>query len=144
MPCCRSSHRIAVRPMPESSSVWALMISNTSWRISVFSLPPPGPFFLFAGNAASMELFPAWASFSSKAPAFPPPPEAMTVREAVRLFTKDAAYASYTEDVNGTIEIGKYADLAVLDQNLYEISPDAIKDVQVEMTILNGKVVYEK
>lgn len=72
------------------------------------------------------------------------PQEAMTVREAVRLFTKDAAYASYTEDINGTIEIGKYADLAVLSQNLYEISPDAIKDVQVEMTILNGKVVYEK
>ncbi len=64
------------------------------------------------------------------------PQEAMTVREAVRLFTKDAAYASYTEDVNGTIEIGKYADLAVLSQNLYEISPDAIKDVQVEMTIV--------
>ena len=72
------------------------------------------------------------------------PSEAVTIQEAVRLFTKDAAYASYTEDVNGTIETGKYADLVVLDQNLYDISPDAIKDVRVEMTILNGKIIYER
>lgn len=72
------------------------------------------------------------------------PQEAMSVHDAVRLFTTEAAYASYSEDVNGTIETGKHADLVVLSQNLYEIEPDAIKDVQVEMTILGGKVIYKR
>ena len=68
----------------------------------------------------------------------------MSVSEAIRLFTKDAAYSSYSEEVNGTIEVGKYADLVVLDQNLYDIAPEAIKDAKVEMTILNGKVIYQR
>lgn len=72
------------------------------------------------------------------------PEEAMSVHEAVRLFTKDAAYSSYSEKVSGTIEVGKYADLVVLNQNIYDIPPEKIKDAQVEMTVLNGKVIYQK
>lgn len=72
------------------------------------------------------------------------PSEKLSVGEAIRLFTKDAAYASYTEATNGTIETGKCADLVVLDQNLYAIQPDAIKDTKVAMTLLNGKVVYKR
>ncbi len=72
------------------------------------------------------------------------PEEAMSVHEAVRLFTKNAAYSSYSEKVSGTIEVGKYADLVVLNQNIYDIPPEKIKDAQVEMTVLNGKVIYQK
>lgn len=72
------------------------------------------------------------------------PSEKMSVDEAVKLFTKNAAYASYTEDENGTIEAGKWADLVVLEKDIYEIDPDDIKTTKVDMTIVAGRKVYER
>ena len=72
------------------------------------------------------------------------PSEKISVDEAVKLFTKNAAYASYTEDENGTIEVGKNADFVVLEKNIYEIDPDEIKATKVDMTILGGEIVYER
>lgn len=72
------------------------------------------------------------------------PSEKMSVDEAVKLFTKNAAYASYTEKENGTIELGKWADFVVLEKDIYEINPDDIKTTKVDMTILAGKTVYER
>ena len=57
---------------------------------------------------------------------------------------KNAAYASYTEDENGTIEVGKNADFVVLEKNIYEIDPDEIKATKVDMTVLGGEIVYER
>ena len=72
------------------------------------------------------------------------PSEKMSVDEAVKLFTKYAAYASYTEQENGTVEIGKYADFTVTEKDLYTINPDDIKDTKVDMTIIGGKIVYNR
>ena len=72
------------------------------------------------------------------------PDERLTVDEAVKLFTKDAAYASYTEDENGTLEIGKWADFVVLEKDIYEIDHMEIKDTKVDMTILAGKTLYTR
>lgn len=72
------------------------------------------------------------------------PSEKLSVDEAVKLFTKYAAYASYTEDECGTLELGKWADLVVLGEDIYEIDPDEIKDVKVDMTVLAGKTVYAR
>ena len=72
------------------------------------------------------------------------PSEKMSVDEAVKLFTKYAAYASYSEEENGTIELGKKADLVVLDRDICEIDPSEIKDVEVDMTILDGNIVYQR
>ena len=60
--------------------------------------------------------------------------------EACLLYTS----ASYTEDENGTIEVGKNADFVVLEKNIYEIDPDEIKVTQVDMTVLGGEIVYER
>lgn len=68
----------------------------------------------------------------------------MTVDEAVKLFTKYAAYASYSEHENGTLEVGKWADLAVIEKDIYEISPELIKETRIDMTILAGKTVYTR
>ena len=70
------------------------------------------------------------------------PDERISVEEAVKLFTKYPAYTSYSEDVNGTIETGKNADFVVLDENIYEVNPEHIKDIKINMTILAGKTVY--
>ena len=72
------------------------------------------------------------------------PSERLSVDEAVKLFTKDAAYASYTEDENGTIEIGKNADFVILEKDIYKIDPNEIKTTKVDMTILGGRTVYER
>ncbi|MBD3414000.1 MAG: amidohydrolase family protein [Candidatus Aminicenantes bacterium] len=72
------------------------------------------------------------------------PMEKISVQQAVRACTLDAAAAEFTETMKGSIEAGKVADMAVMDQNLFEIDPSEIKDVQVLMTVFNGRVVYQK
>ena len=70
------------------------------------------------------------------------PEQALSVEQAVRLFTSDAAWASRDEAVRGTLELGRQADLVVLDQDLFAIDPDTFPQVKVLETVLNGKTVY--
>jgi len=72
------------------------------------------------------------------------PEEKLTVEEAIQAYTLNTAYAGFEEDIKGSIEIGKLADLAVLSDDLIKISPDEIKDVKVSMTIVGGKVVFRR
>ena len=72
------------------------------------------------------------------------PEEKLSVDEAVKLFTKEAAYASYSEKENGTLEIGKWADFVVWEKDIYEIELEEIKSVQIDRTILAGKTVYKR
>jgi predicted amidohydrolase YtcJ len=69
--------------------------------------------------------------------------ESLTVEEALKTYTVNAAYASFDEDKKGTVEAGKFADLTVLSDDLYSVAPENLKDVTVEMTIVNGRIVYE-
>lgn len=73
------------------------------------------------------------------------PSEAVTMKEALRAHTYTAAYAAFEETQKGSIEEGKLADLAVWEQNLYEVrpEPEAIRSLKVVMTILDGKIVYQ-
>jgi predicted amidohydrolase YtcJ len=70
--------------------------------------------------------------------------ERLTVEEALRTYTVNAAYASFSEDEFGRIEAGKFADFVVLSDDLLKISPEKIRDVRVEMTVVGGKVVYRR
>lgn len=72
------------------------------------------------------------------------PEEKLTVDEAVKLFTINGAYASFEENIKGTLETGKLADMVVLSQDIFEISKERIKEVDVIMTIIDGKVVFNK
>ncbi len=72
------------------------------------------------------------------------PEQKLTLEEAVRGYTLDAAYAEYSEKEKGSIEAGKMADLVVLDQDLFAIPPERIKDVKVAMTVAGGKVIYRR
>ena len=71
------------------------------------------------------------------------PQERITVEEALRIYTINAAYASFEEKIKGSIEAGKLADLVVLSDDLRKIKPSKIKDVRVEMTIVRGKIVFQ-
>ncbi|MEM3464821.1 MAG: amidohydrolase [Candidatus Bathyarchaeia archaeon] len=70
--------------------------------------------------------------------------ERLSPEEVLRTYTVNAAYASFDEDKRGTIEVGKLADLTILSDDPLKVSPEAIKNIVVEMTIVDGKVVYER
>jgi predicted amidohydrolase YtcJ len=70
------------------------------------------------------------------------PGEAIGVDAAVDAFTRGVAFVNHEEDVAGTLEPGKLADVAVLDQDLYAIAPTAIGDTSVALTIASGNVVH--
>lgn len=72
------------------------------------------------------------------------PEQKITVREAVHAYTVGSAYASFEERRKGSLEKDKLADLAVLSQDIFQIDPVRIQDVKVDMTIVGGKVIYER
>mgnify|MGYP003592274962 CR=1 FL=1 len=67
----------------------------------------------------------------------------LTVEQAVRAYTIDAAFAEFQENVKGTIETGKLADIVMLSDDIFKIAPAKIRDSKVVLTIVNGKVVYK-
>ena len=71
------------------------------------------------------------------------PGQALTLEEALRAYTWGAAYAINKEKETGSIEEGKYADMIVLDRNLFETAPHDIKDTKVLKAVFAGEVVYE-
>ena len=66
----------------------------------------------------------------------------ITLEEAVRCYTLEAAYASFEEDEKGSVEAGKLADITILDGNLTEIPAEGIRDVPIYMTMVGGKPLY--
>lgn len=70
------------------------------------------------------------------------PEQTLTVEEGLRLFTSDAAWASRDEGVRGTLEVGRLADLVVLDGDLFHMNPADFPKVKVVETVLNGKTVF--
>ncbi|WKZ58341.1 MAG: amidohydrolase [Cyclobacteriaceae bacterium] len=72
------------------------------------------------------------------------PEEKMTRAQALRSYTLDAAYGAFEENIKGSIEKGKLADLVVFTENIMEAEEMDILKAEVAMTIVDGKVVYKK
>jgi predicted amidohydrolase YtcJ len=72
------------------------------------------------------------------------PEQKITVEEAARAYTFGSAYAEFAEQVKGTITPGKLADLVILDRDIFRVDPAEIEKVRVRMTVMDGRVVYEK
>jgi len=72
------------------------------------------------------------------------PQEAISRLEALQAYTVAGTRLTREEGLKGTIEAGKFADLAVLDRDYFEIPEEEIKDVAVDMTVVGGKVVWER
>jgi predicted amidohydrolase YtcJ len=72
------------------------------------------------------------------------PEQKISVDETVRAFTWGSAFAEFQENVKGTLEVGKLADLVVLSDDIFTIDPTKIRDVNVIYTIVGGKVVFER
>jgi predicted amidohydrolase YtcJ len=70
------------------------------------------------------------------------PAQKMTREQALKSYTLDAAYGAFEENIKGSMEVGKYADFTVLDQDIMKVPEDEILKTHVVMTIVNGNVVY--
>jgi predicted amidohydrolase YtcJ len=70
------------------------------------------------------------------------PEERISLESAIAAFTINAAFVNKHEQDTGSIEVGKYADLVVLDRNLFELDPADISTVKVLATMLEGEVIY--
>ena len=72
------------------------------------------------------------------------PEQKLTVAEAVEAYTAGSAYAEFQEKDKGTIAAGKLADVVLLSDDIFSIRPEAIKDAKVDLSIVGGKVVFER
>jgi hypothetical protein len=71
------------------------------------------------------------------------PRQRITREEAIRCYTKNAAYVTFEEGLKGSIEPGNLADLVVLSNDILTCPEEEIKEARVEMTMVGGEVVYQ-
>jgi predicted amidohydrolase YtcJ len=71
------------------------------------------------------------------------PEQKISVNEAVSCYTTGSAYAEFQEKVKGSLEVGKYADMIIVSDDIFTIAPAKIADAKVVTTIVDGRVVYE-
>ena len=69
--------------------------------------------------------------------------ERMGLTEMLKAYTINAAYIMHQDNITGSIEAGKFADLIILDKNLYDIPTNEISEVRVMETIIEGKTVFK-
>jgi len=70
------------------------------------------------------------------------PEQRITLEQSIDAFTINAAFVNHQDDDTGSIEVGKLADLIVVDQNLFDIEPEAISDTTVVLTLFEGRAVH--
>ena len=70
--------------------------------------------------------------------------QAVTVLQAIRCCTYNAAYQSYEEKIKGSIEVGKLADLIICDRDILAMDTHELHNVKVDLTMIDGKVEYQR
>ena len=102
-------------------------------RLGVILVPTSAWIYLGNGDAKN----PFWRELNGAE-------EAISVKEAIRGYTIDGAYSGFEEKKKGSTEPGKLADLIVLSSDPLTVPPDQIKNIQVLMTILDGRIDWRK
>jgi len=72
------------------------------------------------------------------------PGERISVKEAIKAYTINAAIAAFEDDLRGSLEANKFADLTIFDRNLLKIKPEELLKAEVTHTIVDGRIVFEK
>src|SRR5699024_7124040 len=68
----------------------------------------------------------------------------VSLLEAIRMYTLNGAYASFEEEIKGSIEPGKLADLIILDRSITNLDVESLPEVQVDYTMIDGEMVYTR
>jgi predicted amidohydrolase YtcJ len=72
------------------------------------------------------------------------PQERLSIEQSVLAYTRDAAYANFADKATGTLEPGKFADLAVLSRDIFSAKPEEVGKTHVTMTMVGGKIVFQQ
>ena len=72
------------------------------------------------------------------------PEEKMTRQQALRSYTLDAAYGAFQEEVLGSIEEGKFADFTIFSKDIMSIPEEEILQTEVTMTVVGGRIIFER
>ena len=72
------------------------------------------------------------------------PEQKITVEEALRAYTAGSSYASFDEERRGSLMRGKLADIVLIDRDLTTIAPESIRDAHITMTVVGGRIVFER
>ena len=144
VPCMMPRHA-----SPELTARWREVIGPERTRIAFpwRGLLDTGATLAFASDwpVASMDpLVGIEEAVAREAPEGGPSPHRLTVAEAIDGYTRRGAYACHADDTRGTLEPGKYADLVVLSEDLFEIPPERVTRAKVLRTVVGGRTVHPK
>jgi predicted amidohydrolase YtcJ len=110
-------------------SDWSVSSPNPMWEMAIaVHRKEPGRYADMVGERATKETF--------------LPDERIDLSTAIHAFTMGSAYVNHLDDVTGSIEVGKEADLVVVDRNLFDLSLDELADAKVELTMIAGAPVF--
>ena len=102
--------------------------------------PTPNPFIALEGMVTRQNTFEFDPNLSGTVNAA----DAVSIEQAIAICTLEGAWVLGAENDLGSIEVGKFADMILLDQNLFDIEAERISGSQVLQTILGGRVVYDR
>jgi len=149
-----------------SASIWAVLNAPVAYNMDIvrpmlseaqWARAYPNRELLDAGvhlamhtDAPQANMWPWFGMEASVTRGYPGKPDvpamgedqALTVEETIRIHTINGAWTLRLDDITGSIEIGKSADMIVLNHNLLEIPPTDIHRTEVQKTLFNGRVVY--
>jgi predicted amidohydrolase YtcJ len=121
-------------PNRDLKNAGALMAGGSDWPV----VPNPDPWHGIEGMVTRRNPagdFPGAALW---------PEQALDLETVIRIYTIDAARAAGLDKVTGSIEVGKSADMIVLDQALFDVPVDRLAETNVEATFFEGRKVYER
>jgi predicted amidohydrolase YtcJ len=110
-------------------SDWSVSSPNPMWEMAIaVHRKEPRRYADMVGERATNEVF--------------LPDERIDLATAIHAFTMGSAYVNHLDDVTGSIEVGKEADLVVVDRNLFDLSLDELADAKVQLTMVAGAPVF--
>jgi len=132
-------HRLGIQRIEEGAYVWKKLLQTGAKVINGTDAPvePISPIASFYASVTRKTL-------KGQPEGGYEPSQRMSRVEALKSYTLDAAYGAFEEEIKGSIEVGKLADFAIYNQDLMTIPEDQLLTTEVDMTIVNGEVVYEK
>jgi hypothetical protein len=144
-------HRVIVSVQPRvvasEFSVWSavdrLGSERARWLFPLNTLVKGGVR-VIAGSDCPMEPLNPMLGIQEAVTREPFPEEQVSVMDALRLYTVNAAYSTFEESIKGSIEVGKLADIAVLSDDPRFVQPEKISCISVEMTLVGGRVMHSK
>ncbi len=110
----------------------ATVVAGSDWSVSSLN-PLEGMQVAVTRRALDAGPGPAWI-----------PEEVVDLPTIIAAYTINAAYAFGQERETGSLEVGKAADLVVLDHNLFDVAPDKIHEVKVVLTVFEGRMIYRR